>query len=140
MLRQRVLSRLRSGPLVRRSSCRPFQSFAHGRNVSPFLTVPRLALQQLNKPPQSRILATSAPKLDISNGVKRSKLAKALIKTCAYTGFAGLAVTGLVVAFFVYDASTYKAEAERYDIGVAHLALNPRRGGPKNLPIAEILV
>ena len=47
---------------------------------------------------------------------------------------------GLVIAFFIYDASTYKEEAERYDIGVSELALNPKRGGPKNLPIAELLV
>jgi len=49
-------------------------------------------------------------------------------------------VAGLVIAFFIYDASTYKEQAEGYDIGVSELALNPKRGGPKNLPIAEALV
>jgi NADH dehydrogenase len=51
-----------------------------------------------------------------------------------------MTVTGLVVALFLYDASTYKDEADKEDIGVSDLALNPRRGGPKNLPIAEVLV
>lgn len=47
---------------------------------------------------------------------------------------------GLVVAFFVYDASTYKDQADIEDIPVSELALNPRRGGPKNLPIADHFV
>lgn len=44
------------------------------------------------------------------------------------------------MAFFVYDASTYKESLSSEDIPVSELALNPRRGGPKNLPIAEHLV
>lgn len=47
---------------------------------------------------------------------------------------------GLVGAFFVYDASTYRTDADNVDIPVSQIALNPRRGGPKNLPIAEVLV
>lgn len=90
------------------------------------------------KHPQSRIIATSASNNPIPP--QRSKLARFVIKTCAYTGFASLAVTGLIVAFFIYDASTYKGESETYDISLSELALNPRKGGPKNLPIAEILV
>src|ERR1700733_1291826 len=48
---------------------------------------------------------------------------------------------GLVVAFFIYDASTYKeGPSIEEDIPVSEVALHPRRGGPKNLPIAEHLV
>lgn len=47
---------------------------------------------------------------------------------------------GLVVAFFIYDASTYREDLSYTDIPVSEHALNPRRGGPKNLPIAEVLV
>jgi NADH dehydrogenase len=47
---------------------------------------------------------------------------------------------GLVLAFFIYDASTYKEDSGAEDIPVSEFALNPRRGGPKNLPIAEHFV
>lgn len=52
----------------------------------------------------------------------------------------GLTVTGLVVCLFIYDATTYKEDSENDEVGVSNLALNPRLGGPKNLPIAEALV
>ncbi|TGZ84112.1 FAD/NAD(P)-binding domain-containing protein [Ascodesmis nigricans] len=82
----------------------------------------------------SRTLASGTPLK------KRSRLFQALYRTFAIFGFATLTVGGLVVALFVYDATTYKDEAEKYDIGVSEIALNPRTGGPKNLPIAEVLV
>lgn len=47
---------------------------------------------------------------------------------------------GLVVGFFIYDATTYKAEPESAELSVSSMALNPRRGGPKNLPIVEYFV
>lgn len=46
----------------------------------------------------------------------------------------------IVAAFFAYDASTYRESPTAEDIPVSELALNPRRGGPKNLPIADFLV
>ena len=47
---------------------------------------------------------------------------------------------GLVLAFFIYDATTYREDLTFSDIPVSVSALEPRRGGPKNLPIAEVLV
>lgn len=48
---------------------------------------------------------------------------------------------GLVFgAFFVYDASTYNEHAVAAECDVSQLALSPRRGGPKNLPIADVLI
>ncbi|KAF1919555.1 hypothetical protein BDU57DRAFT_512699 [Ampelomyces quisqualis] len=47
---------------------------------------------------------------------------------------------GLVVAFFIYDATTYNEDPTATDIPVSQLALTPRRGGPKNLPIADHFV
>ena len=47
---------------------------------------------------------------------------------------------GLIVAFFLYDASTYREDLSYTDIPVSEDALEPRRGGPKNLPIADVLV
>lgn len=52
-----------------------------------------------------------------------------------------VAGTGLfIVGFFLYDATTYNEDPIAGDIPVSELALNPRRGGPKNLPIAEHFV
>ncbi|CAH0058602.1 unnamed protein product [Clonostachys solani] len=61
-------------------------------------------------------------------------------RAAAWLG-ASLTVIGVsVVAFFIYDASTYKEEATHSDINLSELALQPRRGGPKNLPIAEVFI
>jgi NADH dehydrogenase len=65
---------------------------------------------------------------------------RACIKTATFAGFAGLTLTAAIVAFFIYDATTYKDEIDERDLAVPQMALNPRRGGPKNLPIAEVLV
>ena len=63
-----------------------------------------------------------------------------LFKFFAYTGLFILVSGGLVVAFFVYDATTYKEGNTVSDIPVSEQALSPKRGGPKNLPIANVLV
>ncbi|MCJ1360902.1 MAG: hypothetical protein MMC33_010911 [Icmadophila ericetorum] len=58
----------------------------------------------------------------------------------AYTGGFILVSGGLIIAFFIYDASTYREDLSYSDIPVSISALEPRRGGPKNLPIAEVLM
>lgn len=70
----------------------------------------------------------------------RSRVLKALYKTFAAFGFFVIGTGVVVVAFFIYDASTYRESLSSKDIPVSELALNPRRGGPKNLPIADVLV
>lgn len=53
----------------------------------------------------------------------------------------GIVFVGLVFgAFFVYDASTYSEHAVTAECDVSQLALSPRKGGPKNLPIADVLI
>jgi len=55
----------------------------------------------------------------------------------------GISITVLgvgVVAFFAFDYSTYREDLSYRDIQVSQIALNPRRGGPKNLPIAEVQI
>lgn len=71
--------------------------------------------------------------------------AKSRILHYTYKAFASLGLFvvisgGLVVAFFIYDATTYQEDPEVVDIPVSEYALSPRRGGPKNLPIAEYFV
>lgn len=63
-----------------------------------------------------------------------------LYRFFAFTGLFILASGGLVLAFFVYDATTYKDNATVADVPVSEHALSPRRGGPKNLPIVSALV
>lgn len=71
---------------------------------------------------------------------KRSRLFRFTYRLFAYAGGFFLITGGLVVAFFLYDASTYREDLSYTDIPVSEDALEPRRGGPKNLPIAEVLV
>jgi NADH dehydrogenase len=71
---------------------------------------------------------------------QRPKVLAALYKTFAFCGFFVIGTSAVVLAFFLYDASTYRESPSAHDIPVSELALNPRRGGPKNLPIADVLV
>ena len=45
-----------------------------------------------------------------------------------------------MVAFFIYDASTYKEELTSTEVPVSLAALNPPLGGPKNLPIVDAFI
>lgn len=71
---------------------------------------------------------------------QRGPLFRFFYRAFAYVGIFILGTGTFVVAFFAYDASTYRDDPSYTDIPVSVAALNPRRGGPKNLPIAETLV
>jgi NADH dehydrogenase len=70
----------------------------------------------------------------------RSRFTLIFYKAFFYFGFGVAAIGGLIVAFFAYDASTYRVDPINEDIAISEIALTPRIGGPKNLPIAEHLV
>ncbi|KAF4584222.1 NADH-ubiquinone oxidoreductase subunit [Ophiocordyceps camponoti-floridani] len=70
----------------------------------------------------------------------RSWIHNFIYRAAAWVGISIAVVGSCIVAFFIYDATTYKEGADLGDIDVSQLALQPRRGGPKNLPIAEVLV
>jgi NADH dehydrogenase len=70
----------------------------------------------------------------------RGPVVRFLYRTFAYTGLFIVACGTLVVAFFIYDASTYKEADPVGDCPVSTVALAPARGGPKNLPIATSLL
>ncbi|KAK8010065.1 hypothetical protein PG990_009030 [Apiospora arundinis] len=71
---------------------------------------------------------------------RRSFLLNFMYRSAALVG-TGVGFIGLLGAsFFLYDATTYKESADNGECSVSELALRPRRGGPKNLPIAEALV
>jgi NADH dehydrogenase len=69
-----------------------------------------------------------------------SRLARFAYRSFTYLGLTVVVVGSAVVLFFLYDASTYKSDPSVEDLQVSEIALNPRRGGPKNLPIAEHLI
>ncbi|KAK0701629.1 hypothetical protein B0T26DRAFT_681756 [Lasiosphaeria miniovina] len=70
----------------------------------------------------------------------RSAILNFTYRTAAWFGSSVLFVGVGVVAFFIYDASTYRSHVSQTDIAVSKMALNPRRGGPKNLPILEACI
>lgn len=71
---------------------------------------------------------------------RRSAFVHYCLRLITFAGFFGLTVTAFIIAFFIYDATTYKENSEHEPVPIPELALHPRRGGPKNLPIADFLV
>ncbi|OAX83910.1 hypothetical protein ACJ72_01723 [Emergomyces africanus] len=71
---------------------------------------------------------------------QRSRTVRIIYNVFAYCGIFVVVSGVLVTGFFVYDATTYHRDLVSQDIFVSELALNPRRGGPKNLPIADVMV
>ncbi|KAI0837801.1 FAD/NAD(P)-binding domain-containing protein [Hypoxylon sp. FL0890] len=62
-------------------------------------------------------------------------------RTAAVVGTGVGFIGALLVAFFIYDATTYKETSVTFgDCHVSETALSPPRGGPKNLPIVESLL
>ncbi|KAL3419769.1 hypothetical protein PVAG01_08267 [Phlyctema vagabunda] len=71
---------------------------------------------------------------------QKSRLLNFIYRSAALLG-GSLAILGVgVVGFFLYDASTYREDLSYKDIHVSEIALSPRKGGPKNLPIAEVQI
>ncbi|KAI9827213.1 MAG: hypothetical protein M1832_005351 [Thelocarpon impressellum] len=68
---------------------------------------------------------------------KRSAIVRFAYRAITLTGFFVLTAGALVVLFFVYDATTYGQDKDETDVPVSEMALSPRRGGPKNLPIVD---
>ena len=97
----------------------------------PSRTVPSIPQQISASYTSKRIASTSL------SPSKHGRVFRLFYKVFAYAGGFILISGGLVLAFFVYDASTYREDLSYTDIHVSQQALSPRRGGPKNLPIIE---
>jgi len=138
MLRQRILTSTRR--VITPTVSRTYTTVTRRTALSPLRpTIARTPVLSSIRTPklQFRVLAARE---DANPLQQRSKFVRALYKTFAFCGFATLTIGGAVVAFFIYDASTYKEDPDETDLAVPQMALTPRIGGPKNLPIAEILV
>ncbi|KAK4125420.1 FAD/NAD(P)-binding domain-containing protein [Parathielavia appendiculata] len=68
---------------------------------------------------------------------RQSRLLNFGYRAAAMLGSSVLLIGAGIVGFFLYDASTYRQHSSQVDLDVSALALSPRRGGPKNLPILE---
>lgn len=142
---------------------------ARARQSSTAMTVSRLALPSVALRPRCPAQLRSFSKLSGASTTKRTQTAtgtirrlpsqfflralsgkplpqrKSWILNFCYRGAAwvgtSLTVFGIgVFAFFAYDASTYKEHPTNGDIDVSKIALHPRRGGSKNLPVAEVYI
>jgi NADH dehydrogenase len=97
----------------------------------------RIAVRRLLLPFRSRLIL-ARPLSGAPLPQRKSWLINFGYRTAAWFG-SSIAFVGLgVVLFFLYDWSTYKEEQTRCDINVPELALHPRVGGPKNLPILDV--
>lgn len=106
----------------------------HAPRRRPVPQCPALRSFQLNAPLSLRHKPEAVEKIRRSRGVN------AVLKIFTFLGIFVVSTGVVVVGFFIYDATTYREEPSAEDIPVSQLALSPRRGGPKNLPIAEVLV
>lgn len=121
-----ILRSCTSGRLAYRTQRKPVRQFLASRAFFD----PRFSVRHKS--------AVTTPKENESS--KAFRLRNIVVKAFAYCGFFIVMTGGAVVAFFIYDATTYREHPSAEDIPVSELALNPRRGGPKNLPVAEVLV
>ncbi|KAK3677908.1 hypothetical protein LTR78_002003 [Recurvomyces mirabilis] len=87
---------------------------------------------------QSRFASTSPT--DTIQPKPRSRFFHYIQRSLVFFSLTIIVGGTLVAAFFVYDAYTYREDPDSFDIPVSEYALTPRRGGPKNLPIAEYFV
>ncbi|KAI0203986.1 pyridine nucleotide-disulfide oxidoreductase-domain-containing protein [Astrocystis sublimbata] len=91
---------------------------------------------QLNRPPTQTTRALSGKPLP----QRRSRILNFAYRSAAILGTGVGSVALLFAAFFLYDSTTYKDLITFSDCQVSESALNPPRGGPKNLPIIEALL
>lgn len=69
--------------------------------------------------------------------VERSRFTKFIFQSAAIVGGSLTLLGASVLSLFIYDAYNNSGSLFQDDIKVSALALSPRLGGPKNLPIAE---
>ena len=71
---------------------------------------------------------------------KRTRFARFVYRSAAWVGISVTVVSVGIIGFFIYDASTYRDDASHSELEIPDLALHPKRGGPKNLPLVEVLI
>ncbi|KAH8167317.1 hypothetical protein CIB48_g955 [Xylaria polymorpha] len=113
-------------------SLRPPQSIRH-RHLRLYL---ESTCSQLRRPSNQFTRALSGKPLPQG----RSAFLNFAYRSAAILGTGVGFVAVLFAAFFAYDSTTYKESVTFGDCHVSEAALDPPRGGPKNLPIIEALL
>ncbi|KAI0974663.1 pyridine nucleotide-disulfide oxidoreductase-domain-containing protein [Xylaria arbuscula] len=143
MLRQVAIASGRSGRTAIRCtpaspSAFPALDISRSRQFGSLLRPPPL------RPRQSQLLCAPNQYARALSGrplpQRRSAFLNFTYRTAAIVGTGVGFITVLFAAFFVYDATTYKESVTFGDCHVSKTALEPPRGGPKNLPIVEALL
>lgn len=134
---------LKKPPPSHYGASRPYtRGLAHIRSTTGLgfpksMSVPPLYIRRaapwLQPPFLLRFSSTETPK-------KRFSIVRFLRRSIFLIGFFVATSSALVLAFFIYDATTYSGEPLSESIPISSIALNPRKGGPKKLPIAEYLI
>lgn len=105
--------------------------------------LPRAIRRQIPKPTsryQQLRFQSTGETVKQAGAQSKSRIVRWVYKGLASLGLFIFMSGGLVVAFFIYDATTYREEPDNIELSVSEMALHPRKGGPKNLPIAEYFV
>lgn len=124
-----------------RASSKPTQ-ITHSRRFGSLLRPPPSVRN--GKPERTKwVLPLNQPTRALSGRPlpqRRSAILNFAYRSAAILGTGVGFVAVLFVAFFAYDATTYKESVTFGDCQVSQTALEPPRGGPKNLPIIEALL
>ncbi|KAF7860485.1 hypothetical protein EAF04_008610 [Stromatinia cepivora] len=132
--------------LLRRSPYSPFNQTALSFGSLPcrnFSTNPKKPLTAITNQTKWRKLPITRNVRFVSGKPlpqRRSKALNFLYRSAALLGGSLILLGVGVIGFFVYDATTYREDLTYSDICISELALSPRRGGPKNLPVAEVQI
>lgn len=107
-----------------------------------YRTFYRSSLRQAESPLPNSSSSSTVESLK-STAASPKKRRRLLLKTAQVCGFivgsVGLGLVTFVGVLFIHDAFTYTSKhTER--VPVSPLALHPELGGPKNLPIAKVLI
>lgn len=107
-----------------------------------YRTFYRSSLRQAESPLPTSSSSSTVESLK-STAASPKKRRRLLLKTAQVCGFivgsVGLGLVTFVGVLFIHDAFTYTSKhAER--VPISPLALHPELGGPKNLPIAKVLI
>lgn len=126
----------------RQLSTSQFSGFARravqNARLAPILKPSTLLRLQRSSPAQPLVLRRILSTKPLPT--PKSRIGRLLYRSFAWFGLFIAISGGIVVAFFIYDYTTYRVDPAISECNVSEWALSPRRGGPKNLPIAEHLI
>ncbi|KAF1814140.1 FAD/NAD(P)-binding domain-containing protein [Eremomyces bilateralis CBS 781.70] len=132
--------RLHQGPSLKPYDGRLGSTVRLSPSHSPFLLIRRTA--STKETPSKDVPAedAAAKAATAKEPPTKRPLSRFFYRSVFYIGFLVASGGALVLGFFIFDATTYRMTPQTSECPVSTLALNPRIGGPKNLPIAEHLL